>query len=77
MPACPLAHQSAPLPALMNVFYRKKKPQRNPRPEIPESLIMRQQQLKEAGITSEIRWDKLSREYYLAYKNPGLVPAWN
>jgi hypothetical protein len=65
------------VPETYRAMPRKKKPQRNPRPEIPESLIMRQQQLKEAGITSEIRWDKLSRDYYLAYKNPGLVPAWN
>ncbi len=65
------------VPETFRAMPQKKKPQRNPRPEIPESLIMRQQQLKEAGISAEIRWDRISRDYYLSYKNPGLIPAWN
>lgn len=65
------------VPETFRAMPQKKKPQRNPRPEIPESLITRQQQLKEAEITSEIRWDKISREYYLVYKNPDVIPAWS
>jgi len=65
------------VPETFRAMPQKKKPQRNHRSEIPQSLIARQQQLKEVGIISEVRWDKLSREYYLVYKEPGLIPAWN
>lgn len=65
------------VPETLRAMPQKKKPQRKPQPAIPESLITRQQQLKESGITSEIRWDKLSREYYLAYKKPSVIPVWN
>lgn len=63
------------LPETLRAMPQKKKTQRKPRPAIPESLITRQLELKEAGIISEIRWDKLSRDYYLVYKNPGAVPV--
>jgi len=65
------------VPETLRAMPQKKKPQRKPRPAIPESLITRQLELKEAGITSEIRWDKLSRDYYLVYKTPGAVPVLN
>lgn len=65
------------IPETFRAMPQKRKPQKNLRPEIPESLIARQQHLKEAGIASEIRWDKLSREYFLSYKHPGAIPAWN
>jgi len=55
----------------------KKKRKKSFRPDIPESLLQRQQQLHEAGVSAEIRWDKLSKEYYLAYKQPEVIPAWN
>ena len=65
------------IPENLRAMPQKKKPRKRICPEIPKSLITRQQQLKDAGITSEIRWDKLSRDYYLVYKNPGSVPGWN
>jgi hypothetical protein len=65
------------VPETFRAMPQKNKPQRNHRSEIPQSLITRQQHLKEAGIASGIRWDKLSKEYYLVYKDPGVIPAWS
>ena len=65
------------VPETYRAMPEKKKRKKSRRPDIPESLLQRKQQLKEAGIASEICWDKLSREYYLAYKQPEVIPAWN
>lgn len=47
-------------------------------PKIPASLVARQQQLKEAGISGEIYFDKSSKKYFLAGidGNPDSVPGW-
>lgn len=49
------------------------------RPEIPASLIDRQEQLKSVGIASKIRWDALGQDYYIVYtpENLETVPEWN
>lgn len=65
------------VPETFRAMPQKKKRKKRFRPEIPETLLQRKAQFEEAGITSEIRWDKLSRDYYLAYKNSGSVPDWN
>lgn len=65
------------VPETFRAMPGKKKRKKSLLPDIPESLLQRKQQLEEAGVSAEIRWDKLSREYYLSYKNPGLIPAWN
>ena len=58
------------VPETYRAMPEKKKRKKSRRPDIPESLLQRKQQLKEAGI-------KLSSEYYLAYKQPEVIPAWN
>jgi len=47
-------------------------------PKIPATLIKRQHQLKEAGISGEIYFDKYSKKYFLAGidGNPDSVPGW-
>lgn len=53
--------------------------QKHPLPlKIPASLVARQQQLKEAGISGEIYFDKSSKKYFLAGidVNPDSVPGW-
>lgn len=65
------------VPETFRAMPEKKKRKKSLLPDIPESLLQRKQQLKEAGVSAEIRWDKLSQSHYLSYKQPETIPAWN
>ena len=65
------------VPETFRAMPEKKKRKKSQRPEVPESLLQRQHQLHEAGVSAEILWDKLSQSHYLSYKQPETIPAWN
>lgn len=65
------------VPETFRAMPEKKKRKKSQRPEVPESLLQRKQQLEKVGISAEILWDKLSQSYYLSYKQPETIPAWN
>ncbi len=43
-----------------------------------QALVARQNQLRQAGISADIKYDKLTRSHYLSY-NPAAknIPAWS
>ncbi|MCC7570574.1 hypothetical protein KO465_04460 [Candidatus Micrarchaeota archaeon] len=65
------------VPEAFRAIPEKKKRKNSRRPDIPESLLQRKQQLEKVGIPAEILWDKLSQSHYLSYKQPETIPAWN
>ncbi len=55
------------IPDTYRAIPAKKQSVKKSRPEIPQSLIDRKDQLAKQNIPAEIRYDRIDRSYYLAY----------